>query len=104
MPEIFLDITRTLNKFKFQIKSLWIDQVKKKEVEWKKKNTTLPLTVYFLPQWMMACETIKLLFRSVVVIAFYSEIYQNNLFFYFLKIIFDISTSKWFKNIKKILF
>jgi hypothetical protein len=42
----------------------------------------------------MACETIKLLFRSVVVIAFYSEIYQNNLFFYFLKIIFDISTSK----------
>ena len=33
--------------------------------------------------------------------AFHSEIYQNNIFFYFLKIIFDISTSKWSKNTKK---
>ena len=37
--------------------------------------------------------------------------YQNNIFFYFLKIIFDISTSKWSentknkeKNIKKLIF
>jgi hypothetical protein len=29
--------------------------------------------------------------------------YQNNIFFYFLKIIFDISALKWSKNTKKIL-
>ena len=35
---------------------------------------------------------------------FYLEMYQNNIYFFiFLKIIFDISTSKWSKNIKKIL-
>jgi hypothetical protein len=33
-------------------------------------------------------------FQSV----FHSEMYQNNIFFYFLKIIFDISTSKLSKN------
>jgi len=37
-------------------------------------------------------------FKSVVVIAFqsifYSEIHQNNIFFYLLKIIFDISALK----------
>jgi hypothetical protein len=33
--------------------------------------------------------------------AFYLEMYQND-FFYFLKIIFEISTSKRFENIKKI--
>jgi hypothetical protein len=42
-------------------------------------------------------------FGSVVVIAFqiifYAEIYAND-FFYFLKIIFDISTSKQFKKYK----
>ena len=35
-------------------------------------------------------------------ITFHSKIYVNN-FFYFLKIIFDIRTSKLFENIKKIL-
>jgi len=39
----------------------------------------------------------------MVAVAFHLEIYQNNIFFYFLKIIFDISVSKLFKNIKKIL-
>jgi len=33
---------------------------------------------------------------------FYLEMYQNNIF-YFLKIIFDISVSKWFTNTKKLL-
>ena len=46
------------------------------------------------------------MFESVVTVAFqssfYLEIYQNNIF-YFLKIIFDISVSKWSKNTKKIL-
>jgi hypothetical protein len=45
-------------------------------------------------------------FGSVVMIVFqsifYSEMYQNNIF-YFLKIIFDISALKWSKNTKKIL-
>jgi hypothetical protein len=47
------------------------------------------------------------LFGSVVAVIFQSvfhlEMYQNNIFFYFLKMIFKISISKWFKNIKKIL-
>jgi hypothetical protein len=34
--------------------------------------------------------------------AFCLEMHQNEFFFYFLKIIFDISTSKRSKNIKKI--
>jgi hypothetical protein len=34
---------------------------------------------------------------------FYSEIYQDNIFFIFLKVIFDISALKWFKNTKTIL-
>jgi hypothetical protein len=29
--------------------------------------------------------------------------YQNNIFFYFFKIIFDISASKWSKNKKKLI-
>ena len=37
-----------------------------------------------------------MLFKSV----FYLEMHQNN-FFYFLKIIFDISVSKWSENTKK---
>jgi len=45
--------------------------------------------------------------RSVVAIAFQSafraEMHQND-FFYFLKIIFEISTSKQFKIYKKIKF
>ena len=45
-------------------------------------------------------------FGSVVMIVFqsifYSEMYQNNIF-YFLKIIFNISALKWSKNTKKIL-
>jgi len=45
-------------------------------------------------------------FGSVVMIVFqsifYSEMYQNNIF-YFLKIIFDINALKWSKNTKKIL-
>jgi hypothetical protein len=38
-------------------------------------------------------------FQSV----FYLEIHQNDIFFIFLKIIFDISASKWYEKIKKIL-
>jgi len=34
---------------------------------------------------------------------FHLKIYRNNIFIYFLKIIFDISTSKLSENIKKIL-
>jgi hypothetical protein len=34
--------------------------------------------------------------------AFHLEMYQNH-FFYFLKIIFDINSSKWSENTKKIL-
>jgi len=45
----------------------------------------------------------KRVFGSVVVVAFqiifYAKIYVND-FFYFLKIIFDISTSKRFKKYK----
>ena len=45
---------------------------------------------------------------GVVAVAFESvfhlEMYQNNIyFFYFFKIIFDISVSKWFENTKNIL-
>jgi hypothetical protein len=29
------------------------------------------------------------------------EMHQNNIFFYFLKIIFDISASKWYENTKQ---
>jgi hypothetical protein len=39
-------------------------------------------------------------FQSV----FYAEMHQNDIFFYFLKIIFEISTSKQFKKYKKINF
>jgi hypothetical protein len=43
------------------------------------------------------------MFGNVTTVAFqsifYSEMYQNNIF-YFLKIIFDISVSKWSKNTK----
>ena len=46
------------------------------------------------------------MFESVVAVAFqsvfYLEMYQNNIFL-FLKIIFDISISKWSKNTKNIL-
>jgi hypothetical protein len=35
--------------------------------------------------------------------AFCLEMHQNNIFFYFLKIIFDISISKRYENIKKII-
>ena len=46
------------------------------------------------------------LFGSVVAVAFQitfrAKMHQND-FFYFLKIIFDISTSKWFENTKNIL-
>ena len=46
------------------------------------------------------------MFKSKIAVAdqsfFYSEIYQNNIFFIFKKIIFDISTSKRYENIKKI--
>ena len=45
-------------------------------------------------------------FVNVIAIIFYKafhlKMYQNNIF-YFLKIIFDISALKWFKNTKKIL-
>jgi hypothetical protein len=38
------------------------------------------------------------LFASVVAVAFHTKIYQNNIFFYFLKIIFKTSTSKLSKT------
>jgi len=45
------------------------------------------------------------MFMIVVVVVFlsifYLEIHQNNIFFYFLKFIFDIRLSKQFKIIKK---
>jgi len=34
---------------------------------------------------------------------FIKKMYQNNIFFIFKKIIFDINASKWSKNTKKIL-
>jgi hypothetical protein len=40
----------------------------------------------------------EIVFQSI----FYSEIYHNNIYFYFLKFIFDINTSKQFKYTKKI--
>ena len=40
----------------------------------------------------------------VVQSVFRLEIHENNVFFIFLKNIFNISTSKQFKNIKKIIF
>jgi hypothetical protein len=47
------------------------------------------------------------LFGSVVAVAFQSvfctEMYQNDKFFYFLKIIFEISALKRSKTLKKIL-
>jgi len=46
------------------------------------------------------------LFGSVIAVAFQiafcAKMHAND-FFYFLKIIFDISTSKWFENTKNIL-
>jgi len=46
-------------------------------------------------------------FESVITVVFqsifYLKIYQNN-FFYFLKIIFNIYTPKYFENIKNINF
>ena len=49
----------------------------------------------------------KSVFGSMVAVAFqsvfHSEKLTNNIFYYFLKIIFEISTSKWFENIKNIL-
>jgi hypothetical protein len=46
------------------------------------------------------------LFGIVVVVAVQStfrlEMHQNDIFFHFKKIIFDISTSKQFENIKKL--
>jgi len=48
----------------------------------------------------------KMFIGSVVAVpfqnVFYLKMYQNNIFFYFLKIIFDISTSKWSENTKNI--
>jgi len=48
----------------------------------------------------------KSVFESVVAvifqIVFRAKIHVNDIF-YFLKIIFDISTSKWFENTKNIL-
>jgi hypothetical protein len=41
---------------------------------------------------------VAVLFQNV----FYLKMHQNNIFFYFLKIIFDISTSKWSENTKNI--
>jgi len=35
--------------------------------------------------------------------AFHLKIYRNNIFFYFLKFIFDISTLKYSKNTKKLI-
>jgi hypothetical protein len=35
---------------------------------------------------------------------FHAEIYQNNIFFYFFKIIFKISALKRFKTLKKLIF
>jgi hypothetical protein len=54
------------------------------------------------------CGFLYSVFESVTAVAFqsifYLEMHQKNKFFYFLKIVFDISTSKWFKNTNKILF
>jgi hypothetical protein len=48
------------------------------------------------------------LFKSVVMVAFQNifhiEMHQKDIFFYFLKIIFEISTSKQSKILKKINF
>jgi hypothetical protein len=47
------------------------------------------------------------MFESIVTVIFQSvfflEMHQNNIFFYFLKITFDINASKLSKNTKKIL-
>ena len=41
----------------------------------------------------------------MVAVAFHAEMYQNDIFFYFLKIIFEISMLKRFKTyIKKLIF
>ena len=69
--------------------------------------TLVPLTAMHvaLPN-LSSSETIYGLFESVVVVAFqsvfHSEMHQNNIFF-LKKNIFDINTSKLFKNAKKIL-
>jgi hypothetical protein len=48
--------------------------------------------------WLLKVMKIKMVFENVVTVAFQSifrsEMHQNNIFFYFLKIIFDISISK----------
>jgi hypothetical protein len=41
---------------------------------------------------------VDIVFQSI----FHLELHQNNIFFYFLKFILDVSISKLFKNIKKI--
>ena len=56
---------------------------------------------------LCAAKNMNKMFGSYVVAvafqsAFYLEMHQNNYFYYYLKIIFDISASKWFENKKKI--
>jgi hypothetical protein len=49
----------------------------------------------------------KIFGKNMVVVVFqnvfYLKMHQNNIFFYFLKIIFDINVSKWSENTKNIL-
>jgi hypothetical protein len=54
------------------------------------------LYVFQIVVWECSCSC----FLSV----FYVEIHQNNIFFYFLKIIFEISISKRSKIYKKLIF
>jgi hypothetical protein len=53
-------------------------------------------------------DQFKGIFENMVAVAFqndfHTEMYQNNIFFYFLKIIFEISASKRYKTYKKINF
>jgi hypothetical protein len=64
-----------------------------------------------MAQWnkvvCLSDKSLTRVFESVVTVAFQnvfcSKMYQNNIYFYFKKIIFNISISKWSENTKKIL-
>jgi hypothetical protein len=61
------------------------------------------LSIIFHIDFAKVCFQLRVIDCVVVVIfqiIFYAEIYVNDIFFYFLKIIFNISTSKQFKIYK----
>jgi hypothetical protein len=69
-------------------------------------NTIFIMTMKLFAFHLLNLSSCKFFVFEIVVTVtfqsdFFSEKYQNNIFLILLKIIFDISTSKWSKNTKK---